>query len=176
MIKTRHIVAIAILIPVLFNSCDKQEIDPYEKQQQKLEKLYKKNQSKISVGQGVAGTLIMKEGNCMPMTGPYEGDNPCRSFPVKRIIQVYEPTSHSEVESSEPGPSFEEIHTRLIAETESDEEGFYELELDTGRYSLFIIEKGMYYRNMFKDNLIGPFTVSTDSVTLENLTIDYAAY
>ncbi|MCF8337263.1 MAG: hypothetical protein K9I74_04705 [Bacteroidales bacterium] len=106
------------------------------------------------------------------MIGNGENPNPCRSYPVERTIQVYEPTSPAEAEGR--GPSFEEVHTRLIAETESDEEGFYELELDTGRYSLFIIEKGKYHRNIWKDNLIGPVTVESDSVTIENPVIDYA--
>ena len=161
---------------VTFISCNEEEINPYEKQKRELEKLYKKNQSKISIDQGVAGTLIMKEGNCMPMIGPYEGDNPCRSYPVERTIQVYEPTSGSEVESNGPVPTYEEVHTKLIAETESDKDGFYQLAIDTGRYSVFIIEKGKYYRNMFKDNLIGPVTVEIDSVTIENPVIDYAVY
>ena len=176
MFKSSYVLALTLFIPLLFLSCNKEEVDPYEKRQRDLEKLYKKNQSKISVEQGVAGTLIMKEGNCMPMIGPYEGDNPCRSFPVERTIQIYEPTSDSEVESNGPGPTYEEVHTKLIAETNSDEEGFFQLQLDSGQYSLFIIEKGKYYRNMWKDNLIGPFTVEADSVTIENPVIDYAVY
>jgi hypothetical protein len=173
MLKIKYILAIALTLAILFSSCEEEQNETL-RETENLEKLYQKNQSKISIKQGVAGTLVLKEGNCMPMIGPYEGDNPCRNYAVRRTIQVYEPTSPEDAEGR--GPSFEKIHTNLIAETETDEEGFFQLGLDTGRYSLFIIEKGKYYRNMWSDSFIGPVSIEADSVTIENPVIDYAVY
>lgn len=173
MLKQRFLLAIAFMFPIVFSSCEEKQNDTL-KEAQNPEELYQKNQSKISIKQGVAGTLVLTEGNCMPMTGPYEGDNPCRSYAVRRTILIYEPTSPEDVEGR--GPSFEEIHTKLISETKSDKEGFFQIELSPGLYSLFIIEKGNYYRNMWSDSYIGPVTIEADSVTIENPVIDYAVY
>lgn len=174
MLIIRPVLTALFFITLLITSCEKDQDNVSDKNDTDIEALYKENRKKISVKQGVAGTLIMKEGNCMPWVGPYEGDNPCRAYPVLRTLRIYEPTSPEDVEGH--GPSFEEVHTKLVAEANSDEDGFFQVELDTGRYSLFIIEKGKYYRNMWKDNLIGPVTVEIDSVTIENPVIDYAYY
>ncbi|MCF8232601.1 MAG: hypothetical protein K9J27_10470 [Bacteroidales bacterium] len=173
MIHLRYII-LSLSMLLMIASCQKESYTNSGNENHNIQELCKANQSKISVKQGVAGTLIMKEGNCMPMIGNGENPNPCLSYPVERTIQVYEPTSPEEAEGR--GPSFEEVHTKLVVETNSDEDGFFQVELDTGRYSLFIIEKGRYYRNMLKDNLIGPVTVEIDSVTIENPVIDYAVY
>lgn len=174
MLKLRHIIlATAFVLPFLFSSCE-EETNETLRETENLEELYQKNQSKITIEQGVAGTVILREGNCMPMIGPYEGDNPCRSYSVVRTIRIYEPTSPENAEGR--GPSFEEIHTKLVSETQSDKEGFFQTELRPGLYSLFIVEKGKYYRNMWSNSYIGPLSIVSDSVTIENPVIDYAVY
>ena len=173
MLKQPFLLAAIFILPVLLGSCEKEQTQkPIDVEN--LQELYNKNQTKISIEQGVAGTVVLKEGNCMPMIGPYEGDNPCRNYSLKRIIQIYEPTTPEDVEGS--GPSFEKIHTNLIAETQSDKDGFFEVELNTGLYSLFIIEKGDFYRNRWSNSYIGPVSVKKDSITIENPVIDYAVY
>ena len=173
MLKIKYILAIALTLSILINSCEEEQNETL-RETENLEKLYQKNQTKISIEQGVAGTLVLKEGNCMPMIGPYEGDNPCRNNAVRRTVQIYEPTTPEDTEGS--GPSFEKIHTNLIAETQSDKDGFFEVELNTGLYSLFIIEKGDFYRNRWSNSYIGPVSVKKDSITIENPVIDYAVY
>lgn len=173
MLKHRFIFAFLFMFTLVFSSCEKEQTQK-PREIENLQELYNKNQSKTSIEQGVAGTVILKEGNCMPMIGPYEGDNPCRSYAVRRTIRIYEPTSPEDVEGR--GPSFEEIHTKLVSETQSDKEGFFQTELSPGLYSLFIVEKGNYYRNMWSDSYIGSLSIVSDSVTIENPVIDYVVY
>lgn len=164
-----------LLLVVLFSlstySCEKDEVK--ESTNTDLENLYESNKEKITILQGISGTLIMKEGNCMPMIGTNSGT--CRAFPIKRIIQIYEYTLLSDIEGY--GPDYDTVHTNLIGETESDEDGFFQFQLDAGKYSIFILENGKYYANGIDgDGVINPVQIIKDGITIQNQAIDYAVY
>jgi len=108
----------------------------------------------------------------MPMIG---NNGNCITFPVQRTIRVYNYTTLKEVEGHIP--LYDAVNSRLVAKTESDENGFYQISLQPGKYSVFIMEKNKYYANS-KDGQGGINSVSIvkDSVTIELLRIDYAVY
>lgn len=134
------------------------------------QELYNYNSKKVSISKGLAGTLIQREGNCMPIIE----EGACRFFPVQRTIQFYDFTTQDEVEGN--GPFFDAVNTSLRGEILPDGDGFYELKLDTGTYSVFIVENGKYYANSYSRGGIYPVEVKTDSVSLSKLVLDYAVY
>jgi hypothetical protein len=134
------------------------------------EELYDFNAKKISIATGMAGTLIQREGNCMPVIE----EGACRFFPVLRTIQFYDFTTQNDVEGN--GPAYDAVKTQLRGEIVTDNDGFYQLALDTGTYSVFIYENGKYYANSYSRGGIYPIDVKTDSVSQNILVLDYAAY
>ena len=69
------------------------------------------------------------------------------------------------------------IALRSYSETESDEDGFFQFQLDSNTYSIFTIEKGKYYANGGDGyGGINPVLIDKDSITFKNLSIDYAVY
>jgi hypothetical protein len=90
-------------------------------------------------------------------------------------VKVYEYTTRDEVKGHIP--SFDAVNTKLIAKTETDMDGFYQISLLPGKYSVFIMEKNKYYANSFDgQNGINPISIVKDSVTIGLLRIDYAVY
>jgi len=120
-----------------------------------IEALLKHNENKITISEGLWGTIILREGNCMPTGGSW---NSCRYFPVQREIMVYEYT-----------------FTKLGATTTCDEEGFFEFQLEPGKYSVFVKENGQLYPNVFDGTGgISPATVESSKVSKVYITINYA--
>ena len=134
--------------------------------------LYQHNKEKITITQGLWGTLLQREGDCMP-TG---GWNTCRIFPVQRDVLVYEYTTFEQVVYSGSPCLYSEITTPLIATTTCDEDGFFELELEPGKYSVLVMERGFLYANLF-DGIggINPVTIESAQVSIPYLCINYAA-
>jgi len=159
-------------------SCDNQSaIDNYGDWTNKTQALREHNQKKISVMEGIWGTLVQREGNCMPGAVDETMPNSCRLFPVKREIWIYEYTVWNEAVSSSHSPVFfENVHTKLIAKVKSDNEGFFEVKLKPGKYSVFVKEKGLLYAN-FGDGQggIAPVSVELSKVLeIDWLQINYA--
>ena len=169
----RTLLLLIVILGLFISSCEKEVAE--NPTNINLEKLYESNKDKITISQGIAGTLIMKEGNCMPMLITDSSESTCRAFPVRRKIQIYEYTLHSDMEGY--GPEYDSVYTPLIGETESDEDGFFQFQLGSNKYSIFIIEKGKFYANGSDgDGGINPVLIIKDSITIKNLRIDYAAY
>jgi hypothetical protein len=164
---------LSIIFGLFICSCEKDEAE--NSTNIGLEKLYELNKDKITIAQGISGTLIMKEGNCMPMLDTDNSQSNCRAFPVKRKVQIYEYTLLSDIEGY--GPQYDSVNSSLIGETESDGDGFFQFQLDSNKYSIFIIEKGKHYANGGDgDGGINPVLINNDSITIKNLRIDYAVY
>jgi hypothetical protein len=137
-----------------------------------INELIDKNLEKVTIASGLTGTLYKIEGNCMPAIDTISS---CKKYPIKRKILIYEYTTQSQVEGS--GTNFETVLTRKIAETVSDADGFYEVNLEPGIYSVFVHEKGKYYANLFDGNGgINPVEINNDSVLIKHLPVDYAVY
>ncbi len=139
-----------------------------------IQKIYVQNAAKVNIVQGVWGTVSSMEGDCMPSV---PSPNPaCSNCPVKRTILIYEYTLANQATPS--GNSFiffDSFNTQLITQTESDNEGFFQVTLPPGHYSIAIMEDGKLYANE-RDGSGGlaPFEI-TAGIQRLNLTMTYKA-
>lgn len=134
---------------------------------------YKNNEAKVSINQGVWGTVSFTEGNCMPMIG---GSPDCKTCPVKRTIRIYEYATMAEATQDDQSPVFfKTIGTRLVKELESDDEGFFQAELAPGKYTIVVIEENKLYANGSDgQGGINPVTVNNGAEKMD-LNINYKA-
>jgi hypothetical protein len=133
--------------------------------------LYQHNANKISISTGISGTVIQREGNCMPIIE--EGE--CRWFPITNTVQIYAYATTNNVYGQ--GPFFDSVDVEMLMEVSPDAEGFFQFPLDTGVYSVFILEKGKYYANSYNgQGGVNSITIYSDSVSRLNMVLDYAVY
>ena len=131
------------------------------------------NEKKISISEGIWGTLVKTEGNCMPIID--WGNTTCKQYPAKREILIYEYTNMNETRHE--FTKFFDIYTKLVATTTCDEEGFFELALESGKYSVFVKEGEYLYANSFDGKGgIEPVTVELSKVSETFLNLNYASY
>jgi len=104
--------------------------------------------------------------------------------PVRRTIHFYEPTTADQTTSATdpPGRFYSEVRSRQVATVESDEKGFFQLNLPPGRYSYFVREEQGYlyaYTSYEEDAntppTINPIDVRLGKVTKLQIRIDYEA-
>lgn len=95
--------------------------------------------AKVSIEEGIWGDIWFWKGNFMPIqpSGIICG--------VKRTVYIYELTTMADVDQIDYSPLFSQIHTDLITTVESDAEGFFQVSLEPGTYSLFIKEGDNFY-------------------------------
>jgi hypothetical protein len=131
-------------------------------------KLPERNSDRVSILQGIWGDVWFWEGNFMP---------PCGGgsiTAVGREMRVYELTSITDV--SGVGPFFGDIRTALLATVWSDADGFFQVQLPPGRYSLFAIENSVLYAPQGDgDGHIWPVDVVPGAVTEIRFDITYRA-
>ena len=168
-----------LICGVVFMSCDKQStIDDYADWTNKMVELHEHNQNKISITEGIWGTLVQREGDCMPGIIGEVRPNPCKLFPVKREILIYEYTKWNEAMLSDNSFVFyAKVYTKLVAKTMPDNEGFFQLKLKPGKYSVFVKEKGLLYANSGDgQGGIAPIIVEHSKISELNwLQINYAS-
>lgn len=168
----KSILIVATLFSLSILSCNKDDIEETPFEYTSLDNLYEYNKSKITISQGISGTLLKKEGNCMPMIG---GTSTCTISPIEGTIKVFEYTTIEETDGW--GPLYDDVLTKLIAQSNSDTDGFFQIKLSPGKYSVFISEKGKYYANSSNgEGGINPIVIQGDSILNQNLRIDYAVY
>jgi len=130
-----------------------------------------KNNTKIAIKTGVSGTLLKIEGDCMPT----RGISTCKEYPVSRTLYVYEYTTFLNVVGY--GPLYYTVNSKLIGLCTADTEGFFQIALLPGKYSIFIKENdGLYANGLDGQGGINPVTVKTDSVSSIKLMLSYAVY
>lgn len=123
----------------------------------------------LSIDQGIAGHVWFWKGNFMPVS---RGDI-CQ---VQRQVYVYELTTREEVEQIGYTPFFSSVHTELVTSVESDEEGFFQVELEPGSYSLFVQEGEYLYSNSYGGNgEIFRVDVTASEVTETRINITHQA-
>ncbi|HEY9561503.1 MAG TPA: hypothetical protein VIR29_12035 [Anseongella sp.] len=129
------------------------------------------NKFKITIEQGVSGTLLFQEGSCGPVLDTLQ----CETYPVTRTIRIYELTTREDTKPDE-GAFFSEVHTKLVTKVESDKDGFFQVKLKPGKYSMFIEEDGRLYANLTgRNGEILASTVDSGWVTLTNPEITWKA-
>ena len=113
------------------------------------------------------GNVWFWEGNFQPL---------CPSGtvrPVIREIYIHAGTPLDSVERD--GMAIIRINTPLVAVIQSDESGFYQAQLDTGAYSLFILEDSVFYSDGGDNRFLSSAYVTPGSVTKRQLDITYMA-
>lgn len=157
---------IAVLFFILALSCtkdDKPECYCYKRSYPP------RNDEKVTINQGLWGDVWFWKGNFMPMS---RGEI-CQ---VKRTIYIFELTTRSDVEAVGYSPFYTAIHTNLITTTRSDSIGFFQVELEPGSYSLFVMEDTCYYSNLFDGySAIFPVKIESGKVAEVRFDIDYEA-
>jgi hypothetical protein len=158
---------------ILLGSCETKKEQDDKIQLINTEELIKSNGLKVSLNIGVAGTLLKKDGNCMPMIG--SSGTSCRTYPVSRTIMIYDYTTTNEVDGW--GPSYKAVRSRLVAQCIADKDGFFQVAVNPGKYSIFIKENDNFYANSYDgQGGIQSITVKNDSVNIITLVLDYAVY
>jgi hypothetical protein len=124
----------------------------------------------VTIHQGLAGRVWFWEGNFMPMspTG--------KITPAVRKILVYTPTRTDSALRVGYGGFYSHILTTLVAEGTSNDSGFFQVPLQSGRYSLFVKEDTLFYANSFDGRgYIQPVNILSDSITAVKIDITYRA-
>jgi len=117
------------------------------------------------IRQGVYGHVILLEGGCMPPTTPYA----CRESAVSRLITIRAPTPWTATYRSP-----QEQGTTIIASSSSGVDGYYEIALPPGRYSVFVEDRGQEYCNRLTgDGIACPLEVPAGRLNVD-LQIDHA--
>lgn len=126
--------------------------------------------SQITITQGVWGNVWFWSGNFMP------GSATGTITPVRREIFVYEATRWDSVERDVSGRFYRAIHSKLIAHTESNSTGFFQVSLPSGKYSFFVLEDSRYYAS--EGDSVGDYssaTVLPKTVVKRQIDITYSA-
>jgi len=121
--------------------------------------------------------LLVEVQNRMPEIIGKVRPNPCKYFPVKREVFIYEYTTYKDVEVSSINSTFyKKINTKLVARTTSDNEGFFEVKLNPGKYSVFAKEERLLYANSF-DGVggINPITVEISKISEDKFEINHGS-
>jgi hypothetical protein len=119
--------------------------------------------------QGVHGKILLWEGDFMPTTPTGT------KIPVQREVYVYELTNDQQTTTVDLC-FFSEIRTKFITRITSDASGYYQVQLNPGKYSIFIKENSFFYANSWDGyGNIMPIEVFADSVSLLDIDITYKA-
>jgi hypothetical protein len=171
----KRIIAVLCVAFCLFISCDNEALGPTN-----ADDIPGSNEDRVSIEQGVWGEVLFWEGNFMPVYPEGSGGN---IYPVARRIFIHEATLYDQVEriyvQIEPCcivNLISKIYTDLSAYTQSDERGFFQIELPPGRYSMFVEEYGYLYQNRTSGGYLFPFEVREGEVTRIEFDITYMAY
>lgn len=105
-----------------------------------------RNNDKVTISQGLWGDVWFWEGDFMPMISPSCASGTITA--VVREIYIHELTTFDDVDEESP-TFYSSINTPLIAVAQSDTDGFFEVELSPGSYSVFAKEGDLYYANGF---------------------------
>lgn len=128
-----------------------------------------------SIEQGLAGEVRWLEGNLMPsISEEPEAQPDKKGKPVKREIHIYELTTMDEAKAE--GTFFRDIKSPLVKTVSSNKDGYFQVELPEGRYSVFVQEEEGLFANIFDgEGNINPVTIQEGEVTEISIEINYKA-
>lgn len=139
------------------------------------------NEEKITISQGIAGTVIWQAGDFMPGNGPRDNV----TEPALRTVKLYEYSCFEDIIYKDSSHRyFDSLSTSLIASTITNKDGFFQIAVaDTGFYSIFTVENNsneydstFYYVDWYDgQGGLAPIRVKQDSVTIKNIYITYMA-
>lgn len=126
-------------------------------------------------GQGITGTVTWLEGNQMPTISDSE-DTASKSAakPIQRTLRFYPLIQFADLKIE--NGLYTAIAEKPITEVETDENGKYSVQLNPGRYSVFVVEEGGLFANIFDgDGNVQPVTVKENEWTLLDIEVNYKA-
>lgn len=128
-----------------------------------------------TIDQGLAGEVRWLEGNLMPtISEDPEAETEKKGEPVQRELHIYELTTMDEAKAE--GTFFHDIQSRLVQKVTSNKDGYFQVELPEGRYSVFVQEDEGLFANMFDgEGHINPVEIKKGEVTEITLEINYKA-
>lgn len=158
-------------ITLLFLSCQKEETETTVHCD--IQKVYKENASKVSITNGIWGTVAFMEGNCMPIVLP--STSTCKTCPVKRTVRIYKYTTLSQAVPQNGLNFFDSFSTQLVKEFETDDNGFFQTDLAPGNYSIVVLENEKLYAFGFDgQGGISPLNFTGGKLNV-SLTLNYKA-
>ena len=133
---------------------------------------------RVTIEQGVWGRVLFREGDFSPRVG-----GACSSgsvAPVSRTVYVFRPVTWSALVAAGGDAT---LHDRIPAEVvdsvRAGEDGFYQLRLPPGLYSVIAREDARFFVNHFGDTEFGltaaPVRVPEGGVVFREIDIDYRA-
>ncbi len=129
------------------------------------------NHELVTITQGIWGNVWFWEGNFQPFGWG-------NITPVQRTIYFYQLTRYDSVEPA-TGTWYVRVHSLVVDSAISGTNGFYQITMPPGEYSVFVREDTLYYANWFtiRDSTwyILPVPVWKDSVTKFQIDLTYKA-
>ncbi|WCT13572.1 hypothetical protein [Mucilaginibacter jinjuensis] len=112
--------------------------------------IQQQNSSRITITNGVWGTVSLLQGNCMPTT---DKNSTCSQCPVEREVRIYNYTTIQDIVPADDNPALaKSFKTQLIKTVMADERGFYQADLPEGKYTIVVVEDGKLYAPTFDGN------------------------
>jgi hypothetical protein len=165
---------LAICLPIiLLVSCHKGNKSSTTQKACDIQQVYADNARKVTIVNGVWGTVSSLEGDCMPTVPPR--NSPClTNRPVQRTVKVFQYTTLGDAVISIPHSDgfFDSFNTSLVTQIDADESGFFQADLSPGHYSIAIVENGKLYAN--KTDAQGGLTPISFSSGIRNVNLTMA--
>ena len=121
------------------------------------------NHKLVTIKQGIWGNVWLWEGDFMP--GPGGSGGRGTVTPVRREVRICEPTPLKDLQPP-GGTNFKNVKARLVKKVKSCKNGFYQVSLPPGQYSIFVKEDSTLYANWFDGRgYVMAVTVVKDSAT-----------
>jgi hypothetical protein len=159
---------------LLFISCHKDNHNSTTPKTCNIQQAYANNVKKVTITNGVWGTVSSVEGDCMPTIPAC--NSCCQNCTVQRTVRIYQYTTLSDAVTSDPyNVFFDSFNTQLVVQVDTDEDGFFQADVPAGKYSIVVVENGKLYANA-RDGQGGlsPFAFSSGTKNA-NLTMTYKA-
>jgi hypothetical protein len=132
---------------------------------------------KISGLQGISGQVFWLEGNLMPAIGDTSYHQRAAGIPIQRTVFIHEATNSTQTEISINSSLYAKVNSRLILKTRTDKNGYFKVNLEPGKYSVFIQEDKGLFANIFDgQGIINPVTVETGKFTDIVIKVNYKAF
>lgn len=160
-----HIIGVFVLMFAVLSSCGSvSDSGPDSPWLNREADLLAHNLQKITLEEGIAGTVLIREGDCMPR--PFPGAD-CFLFPARKMVEIFEKTHLSQL-SGRTGPLRSKINAERIASVRSDNEGFFEYALPPGTYSVFIVTPDGRYVVSGSDGqgFVNTVTIEADAIEM----------
>ena len=139
-----------------------------------IQQVYADNAKKVTITNGVWGTVSNVEGDCMPTVPACTSC--CRNCPVQRTVKIYQYTLVSDGVTSDPYKVFyDSFNTQLVTQVDTDDNGFFQVDIPAGHYTIVIVENGKLYVNIMDgQGGLSPFTLTAGTLNA-NLFMTYKA-